>query len=310
MGITHFDEVASVERGTGHLRARWTLLGEAAGSVSVGARRIEIPDGTWSTPVHEHGGAEEIFYVLGGRGLSWQDGVTAEIGAGDCIVYRSGQGAHTLHSLDALDVLAFGPRARDLSVRFPRLASSMIGSRFAATVAPERGGPMLQFAREAELGAPELPDPGARPATIVNLGDVEPVTVERPLVARTRRNLGRAVGSLETGLQHVEVMPGKASAPAHCHSLEEEIFVVLDGSGTLVLDSDQTALRPGHVIARPPASGVAHSFIAGAGGLTYLAYGTRENADMCSYPRSGKVAFRGLGVIARIQSLDYWDGED
>jgi uncharacterized cupin superfamily protein len=309
MGITHFDDVASIERGTGHLNARWKLLGEAAGSVTVGVRRIEIPAGAWSTPVHEHGGAEEIFYVLDGRGLSWQDGATAEIGAGDCIVYRSGEGAHTLHSLDALDVLAFGPRVRDLSVRFPRQGLSMIGSRFAETVAPERGT-LLQFAREVEVGAPALPPPGARPATIVNLADVEPATVERPLVARTRRNLGLAAGSVETGLQHVEVMPGKASAPAHCHSLEEEIFVVLDGSGTLVLDTDQTAVRPGHVVARPAATGVAHSFIAGEGGLTYLAYGTREKADMCLYPRSGKVALRGLGVIARIERLDYWDGED
>jgi uncharacterized cupin superfamily protein len=310
MGITHFDEVASVERGTGHLVARWKLLGEAAGSVTVGVRRIEIPGGAWSTPVHEHGGAEEIFYVLSGSGLSWQDGSTAEIGAGDCIVYRSGEGAHTLHSLDGLDVLAFGPRTRDLSVRFPRQASSMIGSRFAATVAPERGGPLLQFAREAELGPPELPPAAARPATIANLADVEPVTVERPLVARTRRNLGLAAGSVETGLQHVEVMPGKAAAPAHCHSLEEEIFVVLEGGGTLVLGEDQTAVRPGHVIARPAASGVAHSFIAGEGGLTYLAYGTREKADVCFYPRSRKVAFRAIGLIARVERLDYWDGED
>ena len=309
MGLTHFDEVPPVERGGGHLAARWTLLGEAAGSVAVGVRRIEIPTGLWSTPVHEHGGAEEIFYVLGGRGLSWQDGATAEVGAGDCIVYRSGAGAHTLHSLDSLDVLAFGPRPRDLSTRYPRLGISMIGSRFAETVAHERGT-LLQFTRELELGAPPLEPPGPRPATIVNLSGVEPVTVERPLVARTRRNLGQAAGSVETGLQHVEVMPGKASAPAHCHSLEEEIFVVLEGSGTLLLDTDRTALRPGHVVTRPAGSGVSHSFVAGEGGLTYLAYGTREKGDVCYYPRSGKIAFRGVGVIGRIERLGYWDGED
>jgi hypothetical protein len=31
---------------------------------------------------------------------------------------------------------------------------------------------------------------------------------------------------------------------------------------------------------------------------------------MCYYPRSEKVFFRGLGVIARVVDLDYWDGED
>jgi uncharacterized cupin superfamily protein len=66
----------------------------------------------------------------------------------------------------------------------------------------------------------------------------------------------------------------------------------------------------GHVVARPPATGIAHVLRAGEHGLSYLAYGTREPGDLCFYPRSSKIAFRGLGVIGRIESLDYWDGED
>ena len=30
---------------------------------------------------------------------------------------------------------------------------------------------------------------------------------------------------------------------------------------------------------------------------------------MCYYPRSNKVFFRGLGLIARLEALDYFDGE-
>jgi uncharacterized cupin superfamily protein len=306
----HLDDVAPVERSFGHMQARWTLLGEAAGSVTVGVRRIQVAAGAWSTPVHDHGGAEEIFYVLGGRGLSWCDGATAEIATGDCIVYLAGAGAHTLHALEPLDVLAFGPRHRDPSTRFPRLGLSMIGSRFADSVPQPPGGPLLQFTREIELGPPELPaSPGAR-ERIVNVADVEPLTVERARVARARRDLGRAAGSISTGLQHVDVRPGMASAPEHCHSLEEEIFVVLDGDGALLLDGAQTPVRAGHVVSRPAGTGVAHAFVAGPSGLRYLAYGTRERGDVCFYPRSRKIAFRGLGVIARIEALDYWDGED
>ena len=110
MGITHLEQAPRRERGLGHLRAAWTLLGDAAGSENVGARRIEIPPGGWSTPAHEHGREEEILYVLAGNGISWQDGRTAAVGAGDCIVYHAHGGAHTLHALDVLDVLAFGPR--------------------------------------------------------------------------------------------------------------------------------------------------------------------------------------------------------
>jgi uncharacterized cupin superfamily protein len=134
--------------------------------------------------------------------------------------------------------------------------------------------------------------------------------VSRPRISRTRRNLGLAAGSATLGLQHVEVAPGKESAPPHCHSLEEEIFVVLDGDGVLVLGDDEIPVRAGSVIGRPAGTGVAHTFRAGERGLTLLAYGTRHPGDICYYPRSNKIAFRGVGVIARLEKLDYWDGED
>jgi uncharacterized cupin superfamily protein len=311
MGLTHFDDAPTFARDIGHLRGRWTMLGGAAGSVSVGVRRVEIPLGAWSTPAHEHGREEEIFYVLGGRGISWQDGRTAEVGPGDCIVYGAGDGAHTLHAVEALDVLAFGPREYDENIGFPRLGMSLVGNRAVDSVDAVVEGAPIQFVREAQRGAPELPQrPDPRPATIVNVQDVEPVRVRRSRVGRTRRLLARAAGSVDTGLQHVVVDPGSESGPQHCHSLEEEIFVVLDGDGVLVLDDEETPVRAGHVVSRPAATGVAHMFRAGDRGLTYLAYGPRNPGDICYYPRSNKIAFRGVGVIARLQRLEYWDGED
>jgi uncharacterized cupin superfamily protein len=311
VGITHFDDARVGHFDLGHLRSRWTMLGQAAGSVGVGVRRIELEAGAWSTPAHEHGREEELFYVLSGRGVSWQAGRTAEVRAGDCIAYLPNKGAHTLHALESLDVLAFGPRIYDESVGFPRLGMSLVGRRAVESGPGVIDRAPFQFVKESQLGPPELPaEPGERPPTIVNIDDVSPVTQERPRVVRTRRNLGRAVGSVSTGLQHVEVAPGKESGAMHCHSLEEEVFVILGGDGVLVLGDDETALRPGHVVARPPATGVAHVFRAGDGGLVFLAYGTREPGDLCYYPRSNKIAFRGVGVIARLERLEYWDGED
>ena len=69
-------------------------------------------------------------------------------------------------------------------------------------------------------------------------------------------------------------------------------------------------MRAGHVISRPAATGVAHQLRAGPDGLVFLAYGTREPNDICWYPRSRKISWRGVGVIARVEPLDYWDGED
>jgi uncharacterized cupin superfamily protein len=313
VSVAHFDEAAGYEFALGHLRSRWSSLGEAVGSVGVGARRIEVPAGGWSTPAHEHGRGEEIFYVLAGTGLSWQNGRVAPIRAGDCIVYLPRRGAHTVHALEPLELIAFGPRFADESIGFPRLGCSLVGRRAVESSPTAIDGQPFQFIRESELGPPELPDPippAPRPPTIINLDDVEPVLVDRPRVARARRNLGLAAGSVSTGLQHVEVLPGKESAPPHCHSVEEELFVVLSGGGVIILGDEERPVGRGSVVARPPGTAVAHCFRGGESGLTYLAYGTRDPSDVCYYPRSNKVCFRGVNLMARLERLDYWHGED
>jgi uncharacterized cupin superfamily protein len=311
VGIAHFDDAPSHDFDIGHLRGRWTMLGEASGSIGVGLRRIQVPAGSWSTPAHEHGSEEEIFYVMAGTGLTWQKERTAEIGAGDCILYRPGGGAHSLHALEDLDVLAFGPRHRTPGVMFPRLGLSLVGRRAVESAPGAVEGAPIQFVREAEAGAPELPaEPGERPTTIVNVDAVPARQFGRGRVTAMRRDLGEAAGSATTGIQHIEVASGKESSPQHCHSLEEELFVILDGAGVLVLGEDEIRVRPGHVVARPAGTGVGHMFRADGSGLTLLAYGTREPGDLCYYPRSNKLAFRGLGLIGRLERLDYWDGED
>jgi uncharacterized cupin superfamily protein len=312
VGLTHFDEAPARDYALGHLRNRWTLLGEAAGSETIGVRRIQIESGGWSTPAHEHGQSEEIFYVLAGSGVSWQRGRTAAIGTGDCIVYLARRGEHTVHATEPLDLLAFGTRAYDEATRLPRLGISTLGGRAVESVSGPPDGTPIQFLREGELGPPELPpEPGPRPRTIVALDDVDPDVVDRPRVARARRELGRAAGAKDTSLNWVRVAPGKLAHPEQCHTLEEKIFVVLSGSGALLLGDEEISVGPGHVIARPAGTGVAHTFRAGAGEeLTFLAYGTREPGDLCYFPRSGKIALRGLGLVARLQAADYWDGED
>ena len=54
----------------------------------------------------------------------------------------------------------------------------------------------------------------------------------------------------------------------------------------------------------------AKDFRGGDNGLTFLAWGTREPNDICWYPRSQKMMWRGVGVIGRVEQLDYWDGEE
>ena len=87
--------------------------------------------------------------------------------------------------------------------------------------------------------------------------------------------------------------------------------MILDGDGSLVLGEEETPVQAGHVD-RAARGDRRRAHVPGRRrtGLTYLAYGTRDPGDICYYPRSNKIAFRGLGVIARLEQLDYWDGED
>jgi uncharacterized cupin superfamily protein len=135
------------------------------------------------------------------------------------------------------------------------------------------------------------------------------------------RNLARGIAK-RSGLNLLALPAGAEGAPPHCHSAEEEVFVILEGEGTLELwgrpnpeqplqtePAETHPVRPGHVVSRPPGTRIPHSFRAGPGGMTFLAYGTREPNDMAWYPRSNKVYFRGLGVIGRLELLEYGDGE-
>jgi uncharacterized cupin superfamily protein len=316
--IAHWDDVRVVRREEGHICGDWqSLTGDA--SVTVGVKRIRIPAGRWSTPLHLEGSEEEIFFVLGGTGVSLQQVGSQEIAfpvrPGDCLVHLALVHAHTLRAgPDGLEVLAFGQRHDARNTLLPRAGVSWLGPTWVLEGAPEDH----PWKREAAVGPAEIAQLAPRPSHVVNVDEVEPVTRTGATVARTVRDLGRVAGSLATGIRLFEVAPGKLLNPPHCHSAEEEIFVVTAGDGVLELwfrnrpdgPGEEHAVRRGSVVARPAGSGVSHTFRAGDGGLSLLAYGTRDPRDITFYPRSGKVSLRGVGVIGRLEVLDYWDGED
>ena len=307
--VIHWDDEQPFRRvELGHLRGTWTDLGQAAGSVDVRLRRIQIDPGGFSTPLHVHRDDEETFFVLAGSGLSVQDDRAYAVRPGDCIIHRERAEAHTLKAgEDGLDTLVFAvPHERSSGAFLPR-----VGILWSFPSWYEAGGGNPPFQREAEVGPPETPEPaGGRPPTIVNLDDAECASGERDGHRGSWCRLGAAAGARRTNLNHIALEPGQMGAPPHCHGAEEELFVVLDGEGTLLLGDDEHDVRPGSVVARPAGTGIAHSFTAGDAGLTFLAYGPREPNDVIYYPRSNKIYFGGVGVITRVEKLDYWDGEE
>jgi uncharacterized cupin superfamily protein len=305
--IVHWDDVPARTRTVGDISGTWRALGRAAGMRNVGLNRIEVAPGCRSTAVHAHGAEEEIFFVLAGEGLLYQGGRTCEVGEGDCIVHVARSEPHVLLAGDeGLDVLVYGPDVPVEACYLPRAEFMFLGPA-AVQALPDRDG----WRRDVESGPFEAPAPGERFANVVNLADAEPEPFGRGDVAASTRFLGASAGSVATGLNHDTIEHGMLNAPPHCHSAEDEVFVVVRGSGTCLLGDEEHAVREGHVIGRPAGTGVAHTFRGGPDGMEVLVYGTRVSHDSCWYPRSNKVLIGGLGgVIFRVERAGYWDGEE
>jgi uncharacterized cupin superfamily protein len=317
--LCHWDEVTEHEVRAGHLRASRADLGTASGTVEIGARRFRIAPGAQNTPAHVHDAEEEITFVVAGSGLAWQDGATYEIGAGDAILHRPAGAAHCLLAGDdGMTAIVFGERRPTEVGRLPRSGIAKVG-RLWTDLGPGEDS----FAREAAAGPLAVAEPPApRPREIVAVADVPAEDRDRGEFGAALRNIGVALGSGPTGMRHATIAPGRLNAPPHTHNAEEELFVVLDGDGTLVLYdldgavTDEVAVRAGHVVARPAATGVAHTFRGGDGGMTVLSYGQRKGEDVAWYPRSSKLAFRGFsgsgvigGIVVKVERAGFWDGE-
>lgn len=303
--LAHWDDAPRVRREVGEIATWMTDLGVAAGTVAVGLRRWEPDPGARNTPPHAHGAEEEIFYVLAGSGLLWQDGEVCEVGPGDCIVHLADEEAHALKAgPDGLDVLSFGMRQYVETCYHPHSGRAWAGATIVAA-----DGPGDMFAFDAEAGPLPWAAPGPRFANVVNASDVAEHQSGEGDCRSAWRSVAAAAGAVRTGLNIGRCVPGMLQYPPHCHSSEEELFVILAGSGTCILGDEDHPLRPGHVVSRPAGTGVAHALRGGADGLTFLAYGTRDTNDVAYFPRSNKMYWRGLGVIGRIERFDYWDGE-
>ena len=286
--VANWDDAEPYRRETGHLAGDWYDLGRAAGCVSVGLKRIRVDPGKWSTPAHAEGAEEEIFFVLGGSGLSWQDGEAFEVGEGDVLVHLPEKQAHTLRAgTEGLDVLAYGQRKKQGNTVLPRAGVAWMHPSWV-----DVGGPH-PWEREAAIGEPEFGEVSPRRGRIANLDQGIRWELDTGAVDL---NLGDVVGSVETGLSHMTVPPGAEGYPPHCHAAEEELFVVLEGAGTVTLGDESAEVRRGSVVSRPAGTRVAHSFLAGDDGLVYLAYGTREPNDVVYYPRTDEIRFSGVGV--------------
>ena len=137
-------------------------------------------------------------------------------------------------------------------------------------------------------------------------------------------SFGGSIGARRLGYSLCVVPAGKRAWPYHCHHVNEEMFLILEGTGVLRTGDREYPLRAGDVVAAPPGdAATAHQIINNSDReLRYVAVSTMIEHEVVEYPDSGKVAvyvkpapgadpgprtfnFRGrLGPRA-----EYWDGE-
>jgi uncharacterized cupin superfamily protein len=112
-----------------------------------------------------------------------------------------------------------------------------------------------------------------------NLRDVEDAAVKHGLSeTQHARFPAAALGAEQTGMNLLELEPGRREAFAHKHKTAEEIYVVLSGSGRVKLDDELVDLQP--LDAVRVSAGVTRAFEAGDHGIEVLIFGPHVESDI------------------------------
>lgn len=153
-----------------------------------------------------------------------------------------------------------------------------------------------------------------RAKLIRNFNDVtlEPF-IRAPLYESMGANLAKSTAAKKLGCGVDTLAPGKMGCPYHLHHAQEEMFIVLEGEGTLRVAGERLPIRAGDVIFMPPGSDYPHHIINTSNApLKYLSISTQEEPEICEYPDSKKISAYAPNVSIRGRketSLEYWHGE-
>ena len=134
-------------------------------------------------------------------------------------------------------------------------------------------------------------------------------------------SFGQMLGLKDLGIGYGELPPGKSGCPFHNHHVEEELFVILEGTGTYRFGAARCEVGPGDVLGAPAGGPeTAHHLInTGTVPLKYLSISTMAATEICEYPDSGKFLAKtrpetggpsSFRFVGRTESaVDYWEGE-
>jgi uncharacterized cupin superfamily protein len=149
---------------------------------------------------------------------------------------------------------------------------------------------------------------------IRNVADVVLERQHRPPLYDTQcGGLTDGSAAVKLGAGYDVLAPGKRGCPYHFHYAQEEMFVILEGEGTLRVAGQMLPVRAGDVVVIPPGPAYPHQFINTSDApMRFISISTQERPEICEYPDSGKYQAytRGFRAGQRVAAnLDYWDGE-
>jgi len=104
--------------------------------------------------------------------------------------------------------------------------------------------------------------------TKINFMEIEPGNPDGPVQLRFTRKF---LDSRDLGMSHVKYAPNFQSKNAHSHGEQEEVYVVIGGSGRALLDSQVEELKQWDVLRVAPET--VRSFESGPDGLEMVIAG-------------------------------------
>ncbi|MEK9159797.1 MAG: cupin domain-containing protein [Patescibacteria group bacterium] len=130
-----------------------------------------------------------------------------------------------------------------------------------------------------------------RPTNIINIANLPETSVSSGEKFQfTKKSLSQSTGAQKIGCRIYAVQSGKRAWPYHFHYGNEEAIFILEGSGTLRQNGQESPVQKGDYIALPVGPEFAHQLINTSETLlTYLCISTMIEPDICVYPDSNKV---------------------
>ena len=286
-----------------------------------------IPSGASVCPYHSHFAQWELFLVRAGTGTVRDGDETHAIITGDVFLHPPRVPHQLINSgTSDLEVLiisdnplldaCFYPDSNKWFLRPPGKTFRMTEVDYFDGEEPPTGAPPY---RPSSAPANPIPPPFSQRKLHANSLPWEPwsspkekfkgQSKELSLALGAQRNTPAGLGGHPFDLELSKLAPGDCGCPFHSHIAQTELFLILEGTGTVRAGSESFTVHADDVILHPP--GEPHKLTnTGKTDLIFLLVADNPPIDIFHYPDSDKWGHRTPRKFFRVTETDYWADEE